>query len=291
MQQNLIDELDKFGVETSYQTLGRDMCDLFLELIEKREVKDENIQVKQMGKVTTECSRDFCDEVVDEARRFCIDHKDEIHLLPLCQIAMYIGPMDEHFRRIYADYIYLDKAVREAVMKINNISLLSFKEHWEYRCVELFEEDIEKLELANVKFLYDGGKYFHKIKNYSNFVPKEMDPKFFPKATKKGIKYDDSLMGFIDNYLYYKKIKSRKRIARIVPMDYLWNKVGMGQCPECEMVFWTNLFIYSASLVIIREYGRKEPMDIEFLAPALYELETLEDLYYATLMTLYNIYC
>ena len=62
-------------------------------------------------------------------------------------------------------------------------------------------------------------------------------------------------------------------------------------CPEKQLAIWLNMFVHSACYVIPINYKKKKPEDITFLAPDLYQIETLEDLYYSALLNLYSIYC
>ena len=61
-------------------------------------------------------------------------------------------------------------------------------------------------------------------------------------------------------------------------------------CPENQLAIWLNLFVYSACYVIPRNYNRRDPADLSFLAPDTEEIETLEDLYYSALLNLHSIY-
>ena len=62
------------------------------------------------------------------------------------------------------------------------------------------------------------------------------------------------------------------------------------ECPEDDMMFWMNLFVYSACHVIARYENNPSRQYNSFFVPSLYELETLEDLYFAALLSLFETY-
>lgn len=296
-QQQLIDELNKKGIDADFSDLSSVMCDMFLECLESGNIKKVNIQKNKKSisnkKTLTDLS-DFKETIINEARRFCRKYYDCKNLLPLCQVAMYVSPMQPCVRDIYNEYIELDPAVKKAIMVLNDIKMFEFEEMWEYKYLAMFEEDIKKLGISNINLFYDAGKYYHRIKNLPWYALNDMNPRCFPKVPSKycsgeHLKYND-LMGYIDEYLYYKDDAEVHKYVSIAPLDYINKERSLTTCSDNEIAFWLNLFVYSACFVIPKYCGRIDLAKIVFNAPNLAEIETYEDLYYSSLLCLFDIY-
>lgn len=297
-QQHIVDELKEYGIETNNFDLGKTMCNLFLECLNSEEKVNEKGKIPARKLANNEEERkqknisDYDDDTIDEARRFCIKFSEEKRLLPLCQIAFYLKPMEPHIRELYTEYTKCNKKVREAIMIINEIPIYSFEKDWEYNYLQLFDDDIHKFKLTTQNFLYDGGKYFHNIAYYLEMIPNVMDPLEFPRVPNRfAVKYQKlNLINYIDEYLHYMDDPEIHKYVNEPPMDYLWNNANLAACPEEEMVYWVNLFVYSACIILPRVYGRKDPNSIRHDAPNISELKTMEDLYFVALLYLYELY-
>lgn len=291
-QQQLMDALGKYDIDTDYSNLSEKMCRLFVEILDsqrttKKETSEEkNKRVELIEKYT------YSDEIIDKARRFCRKYNDQLSLLPLCQIALNISPINPCNREMYNAFIEADKPVRDAIMQINSIPIFEFRDNWEFCYLNWFDEDIKKLGLSSISIFYDNGKYFHNIIHYPDYVPEDMDPYGFPKVPNRyavNLKYNN-LVGYIDEFIYYKNDEKLKKYVHEAPLDYLWRVKSLAECPEKDIVFWLNLFVYSACFVIPREFRKKKTQTIRYNAPSLYEIKTYEDLYFSSLMCLYDVY-
>lgn len=291
-KQNCSDALNKYGIEIS--ELGKTLCSLFIQILDDLYAKkcDANVSKESIASDSDASEDEYDEKVIDEARRFCIKHCKKKELFPLCQIAMYLKPMESHYAEIYNDYVMLDKRTQRAVMKLNEIPMFSFEQGWEYKYISMFDEDIKELGLVDFDVFYEGGKWFHKIIEYPDLIPYEMNPVIFPIVKSKYTfnREYGFLLTYIDEFLYYKDKPEKHKYVEIPPLNYLWEVKELASCDENEMVFWINLFVYNACFVIPREYKRKEPQSIVFHAPNIKSLTTYEDLYYAALMVLYDIY-
>ncbi len=236
----------------------------------------------------------FDEQTLTLAKNFCIDHETEKELIPLCQIGNYINPLHKHVREMYTEYNRLSKNVQKAIMYLSEIPFYEFEEGWEYSYLKLFSEDAKKLNLSTeLDLLYDGGKYFHRAKKYSDITLDNSNPLIFPAIPNKftGNRQVD-LMYYIEEYLFYRNNKEfKEKLTEEVPFEWMKTNLGLEYCPEDQLTYYMCLYIYSASHVITREYGRKNPEEISFTTPNLEDIETMEDFYYAALMALYNIYC
>ncbi len=305
MQQNLIDEIGKYGLKTDFQSLPKTMCDLFRDYIigisEKKTSndKDNSKRIKNdvpQEKLSNERNIHISSTAMTEAKRFCIAYEDNKQLFVLCQIARQIAPLHKHVRSMYTDYLNNSAETQDAIMGLCDIPVLKFETDWEDTYLTYFKEDIKKLHLVSKKdLLYEGGKYFHRAKLYPSIEVNGINTRIFPSA---GICEDvnnltgkrTNLVGFIDEYIYCRDNKIKNDITIITPFDWMIENLDLLNCSEDELTFWMCLFIYSACYIIPRDYGRKNVNDLVFTTPSFTYLSTLEDLYYATLLVLYDIY-
>ena len=235
------------------------------------------------------------DEIKDEARRFCIEHENEKELFALCQVAFELNPMHKHARNLYTDYNKCNRDVRNTIMKMNELPLLHFEDLWVTKYLNMFREDIEKLNLCNdMDLLYEGGKYLHKAMNYPSEPILDEYKYAFPtiilnhQNKKKG-----NLTDFIDEYIRnnYNLTLNYKGDP---PLNWMINKFKMTDasvCSEKILAILLNQFVFSVCLVIPSKYKRKTPNEVLYFTPDIDNIEFLEDLYYAALLNLYSIYC
>ena len=321
VKNNLIDDLyNNFKIDATFDELSGLMCKLLCNCLddiikdkEKKNKKKKTAHKKQDNKTKKETNSvvieektvkisnevnennkksNYSPEVLNKANNFCIDYENEKDLFVLCQIAKYIAPRHKHVREMYTAYLRLEEDVQNAIMEINEIPILSFEELWEYAYLEYFREDIEKLGLwTDTDLLYEGGKYFHRAKNYSNMNIYDPDPVIFPSVPSFKIKVKEvDLIEYIDEHLYYRDDKEMSKYVGEPPFDWMVNNLALKRCDESELTYWMCLFIYSACHVIPRYYGRKDPCKIDHNAPNLDLAEYLEDMYYMALLALYDIY-
>lgn len=94
------------------------------------------------------------------AREFINSHKDEINLLPLCDVAwLYNG---KYSRRLYSDFLCLPERVRDKVLKLERVRVKKVKTK------DFFNDCLKKLKIAMSFYMpkdrfndlyYDGAKY------------------------------------------------------------------------------------------------------------------------------------
>ena len=304
---NLENELQKFYPEFTHNSdISPIICQLFLRYIDEMANKKRSPRSDKSGNKKSKSTKtsviekndiegeiSFDDQTMTLARNFCIDHEEEKEIIPLCQIGYYIDPLHKHNREMYTEYNRLNKNVQKAIMFLNEIPVYEFEENWEYKYLELFREDAKKQKLIKEKdLLYDGGKYFHRAKKYSDIILNDANPLIFPAIPNRFIgDRQMDLIYYIDEYLYYRKDKEvKKKLPKEPPFEWMIKNLGLLGCPEDQLTYYMCLYIYSACHLIPREYGRKKLEEISYTAPNLEYSETMEDFYYAALMTLYNIY-
>ena len=308
IRNNLESDLQNFYPEFDRkEDVSSIICHVFLEYIDKMANKkrsprssksvEKNATASKTSTIENkdiEADSAFDDQTLTLARNFCIDHEEEKELFPLCQIGNYIDSLHKHNREMYTEYNRLGRNVQKAIMFLNEIPFYEFEEYWEYKYLELFREDTKKLNLVKEKdLLYDGGKYFHRAKDYADITLNDSNPLIFPAIPNRFIgNRQMDLIYYIDEYLYYRNDKEvKKKLTKEPPFEWMINNLGLLDCPEDQLTYYMCLYIYSACHVIPREYGRKNPEEISFTTPNLEYIETMEDFYYAALLALYNIYC
>ncbi len=269
----------------------------FLDIDTLRERKETK---SVRGAVSSESENDAI-----EAKKFCMEHEEEIELLPLCQIAEFIDPNHKNVRHIYTDYKLCSEAVKGIMLESKNVRRMDFSNtSWIGESLEELDKRIHELKLTGkCEFLYDGGKYFHRayqryadkgIKEYDTRICKSLyDSKSIIMLTGKKARKTD--LGFyMDQYLWTKKNYPRKRPKP--PMDYLWEVADLGRCDEEEMTFWVCTFIIE-SCYLIAGYGKKiEDLPVADdnktigIGDSYWILNTQEDLYFYALLQLYEVF-
>ncbi|MBQ2309194.1 MAG: hypothetical protein II186_00930 [Erysipelotrichales bacterium] len=223
-----------------------------------------------------------------EVKAFVINHEDEMKLLILCVISESVSPLHKHFRKIYNDFQLLKSDSRIELLKREKVPALLFSEGWVDNCIQQFENDVVEYRLSEHRqLLYDNAKYLHRALFYSSHLIRNIDPYIFTlpitsRALKTALEKESlnwTLGTYIDQYLGCKNENLQE------PLDALWNNADLGNCSEEEMCFWTMRFIVSACACIQREKKEEAKISIDE-----YDLETMEDFYYYTLLCLHETY-
>ncbi|MBR5658586.1 MAG: hypothetical protein IKX10_04225 [Lachnospiraceae bacterium] len=314
VQQNLADELTDHGIDADIWNLSDVMCDLFRgymdemsrKMVHKSKKNDHSAcTTPEEAHSSKKTKLIFDSKTMELARNFCIDHENEKRLFILCQIADYIDPLHQHVRSLYTEYLRQNDEVKNAIMVLNNIPLLQFEKDWEYDYLDVFRNDIRELKLVTEKdLLYEGGKYFHRARNYPKIVFRNVNPRIFPIVPRDMISKQidkGDLLSYIDEYLYYKDNEKYFKYVNVPPFDWMIEHLNLLNCSEEELAYWMCLFIRSACLIIPREIPARQKPEKEydedadedecfFLTPGLNDLETMEDLYYSTLYIFHDLY-
>ena len=310
VQINVIKELQEFDGRINEKNISNKLSEKFLKYIDeiinkerKKRVTKDTFSVTNAPSISNDSASEtvenniktnsFDEQTLTVARNFCIDHEEEKELIPLCQIGFNLNPLHKHFREMYTEYNRLNTSEQKAIMALNDIPYYKFEDDWEYIYLNLFREDIAKLKLINESdLLHDAGKYFHHAFRYADTILTESNPRVFPAVPHPFIFDRDKsdLINYIDEYLFYQGNDEAMEIVGEPPFEWMIYHMDLRGCPDDQLAYYMCLFIYSACHVIPREYGRKKPEEILFTAPNFEDIKTMEDFYYAALMSLYNIY-
>ncbi len=231
--------------------------------------------------------------IEQEANAFCIKYDEKKSLIPLCQIVHITNPTKKHFRKMYNEYCASTASTREKILELNDIPKIDLNDKdWWYDYFDRFRDDYIKFGLGEERYLHVFGEYFYQLLNcgsqsivmYLDHVfPINIRGKMFGFA---GYKHD--IFGVIDEYFYYSKYEKYKNKLE-PPMDFFWRELNLGGCDECMLEIILALFIIGTCYSLPQPSNPDIPERI-YHAPSSRDIETAEDLFYLTLLVLYETY-
>lgn len=262
--------------------------------------KTHNIYVKTSKKNCDNTEKAEEDEnLYRQAQAFCIEHEEEIELLPLCQIASFLNPLHKYVRQMFTDYCKCSAAVKKKILQINNCKELIFSDkNWISKSLDLYDKKIHEMKLCTVNFLYDGGKYFHRaFQRYSDifveYDPWVFDPliKMEPVPFKKDYKCNFRI--WTSNYI--ELINSNTKEDIISPIDSMWAYCRNANVPEDEVTYWVCMsMIATCSLLNDHIGGITKHDEIDLYDVDLGDSEDLinsqEDMYLYALLELFILF-
>lgn len=241
-----------------------------------------------------------------QARKFIIDHGDnDILYLPYCIIASGVNRHHKHLRQIYNDFDALPNDVQKEVLKQAGYDYqLIGSSNWIDEGIKEIESFAEKYDFGDT-FLYDGAKYFHRAftKHSSALTSKyyELENLFDDKLgwnnpeTKKIVQTDKlSFSLYLESYYraFVLEDKSFTKNETTKPLDYLKEIKDFPNCEEEELCFWVMVSVREMASYVERTRHGGYMNEIE-ITDAIHrgdaEPETFEDMYYETLMALYEL--
>lgn len=241
-----------------------------------------------------------------QARKFIIDHGDnDILYLPYCVIASGVNRHHKHLRQIYNDFDALPNDVQKEVLKQAGYDYqLIENADWVNDSLKEIEDFAAKYDFGDT-FLYDGAKYFHRAftKHPSALTSKyhELENLFDDKLgwnnpeTKKIVQTDKlSFSLYLESYYraFVLEDKSFTKNETTKPLDYLKEIKDFPNCEEEELCFWIMVSVRKMASYVERTRHGGYMNEIE-ITGAIYRgdavSETFEDMYYETLMALYEL--
>ena len=241
-----------------------------------------------------------------QARKFIIDHGDnDILYLPYCVIASGVNRHHKHIRQIYNDFDALpNDAQKEVLRQAGYDYQLIESSDWIDEGIKEIEDFAEKYDFGNT-FLYDGAKYFHRaFSDHSSALTSiyhELEPLFEDKLgwnspeTIKIVQANKlSFSLYLESY-YQAFVINDKRLNKndvIKPLDYLNEIKNFHNCDEEELCFWMMVSVREMVSYVERTRHGGCMNEIE-ITGAIHRgdavPETFEDMYYETLMALYEL--
>lgn len=237
------------------------------------------------------------ERIESDAVAFCMKYEKEKDLIPLCQVAFITNPTKKHAREMYNEFCLYTASTRKRILEMNDIDIIDVSEKdWWWKYLNMFKKDYEKYKLGDIQYQYVFGQYFQRLINYGDesikrFLQRVIPPKIIPPYMIKLSDCYHDIIFFIDEYIYYGKFEKYKDILE-PPMNFLWREFSLydsKKCSEFMLASVLALFIIGTCLKTPLENGTDECF-ITFNAPGVSELETAEDLFYNTLLMLYENY-
>lgn len=241
------------------------------------------------------------ESIQESAKIFIIDNQEDIDLLPLCVIAASASQYKRHKRLIYTRFNKCSKELQKEILRQENIPLsIMDNSNWIDDYLKKFENDCKKYKMGKT-FLYDGAKYLHcAFNNLQSEEVKDILTNIFDVPYYGRFNFIDNksdLTFYIDMYLEF-VLRDRSDTAdtpellpQEPPMDMLNQMFNFGSCELKILNFWLMEFIISGCVALCR-HGLVDDSDAEWRQICIGDdrIETYEDMYYNTLLTLYTTY-
>lgn len=241
------------------------------------------------------------ESIQESAKIFIIDNQEDIDFLPLCVIAASASQYKRHKRLIYTRFNKCSKELQKEILRQENIPLsILDNSNWIDDCLKKFENDCKKYKMGK-SFLYDGAKYLHcAINNLQSEEVKDILTYVFDVPYYGRFNFIDNksdLTFYIDMYLEF-VLRDRSDTAdtpellpQEPPMEMLNQLFNFGTCELKILNFWLMKFIISVCIAFCR-HRLVDDSDAEWRQISIGDdrIETYEDMYYNTLLTLYTTY-
>lgn len=227
--------------------------------------------------------------VAEAARVFLIDNEDEIEYLPLSAIAKSLKLKRKHHRAITTKFLRCSEEVQKEILKQANFQLIEVSKEQVSAALKLLKDDI-KTYCFGRDVLYGGAKYFHRaMERYSDEKIETVNPYRFEDFVntrlyedEHGLQKNTKFNITLYDYMYDYRHSGRTNWLIQKPMDMVWERCNLGECPEEIMTFWTMRIVIDCCRVFA-----KSEEDIIFDENLI---ETQEDMYYYAVMALYSTY-
>lgn len=247
-------------------------------------------------------------DVETSARKFIIDHGDgEILYLPYCIFSSGVNRHHKHIRAIYNDFDALPNDVQKEVLRLAgyDYELIQGGE-WVDKGLKEIEEFSESYDFGDT-FLYDGAKYLYRafskhssalVSSYNEledlyddelgWIP-EGAKQFYPSGK---INFSQYLESYYQAFVLGNNEKKIGKQEVTKPLTYLKNVKNFYYCTEEELCFWIMVSVREMASCVERTRHKGDLEQTE--APGVISRgdalpKTFEDMYYETLMQLYNL--
>ncbi len=255
---------------------------LFQLLIPKLSVKN---QICFPSKQTQLRSIIVQESIESEAKRFCIENKDEITLLPLCPFADYLDSTKPDTREIYNNYKTQKASVKKAIFKLKKTEFPVFIEkNWINARLDKLLRMIQDNDLARIDLFYDGFKYFHRAYMHNADEPvTNPNPSIFPRIFEVPSvgwfkETPCNLEFYIDSYIWARINEPDKKV--IPPFDLINQICDLERATEARLTFWMCRFIIDCCKNLDKSQCFFEAED---------KIRHQDEMYFLALFYLYNL--
>lgn len=277
LRNSLCEDLRQYNIKIGDKTLEDKCAKIYIQFLKNLtkgiDSYEERIQAEPLrGKISKEFSKD--------AKAFCIEYSDYDELLPLCEIAAKIHPLEKNHRKMYNDFKLLDSKQQSEVFKLKEREFIKFDPNKIETLLKRYKEDLDKYNLSTRDFLYDGAKYFHRaFERYKDRLLADYNDRIYKQHLKV---FNSDMYVEIGSYIVDYWENPQKNM--LPPMDFMWEECNLGSCDEDEMVFYVNNFIMW-SIIIICNKTKPDGFSYEHFLED-YHQTTFEDRYYYILYLL-----
>ena len=274
------------------------------EMLEERRIRDrQELEEQRIREQREREEKERAEKLTEEANLFLIDNVDEKDYLPWCIIAANQCRLKKHARKIYSEFCRCSKELQAEILRKAGITYQPIaKTNWVDVGIDQLREDIKKYKLAidNNDYLYDGAKYFHRGFEYYRELKYQFDDQHVFQTIwsnevmvrltgQKEItasSYIEQYFDFILGNIPDDKLANKNPFP---PINYIWDKFGLGYAAEEKVCYYVMLYVRDILLNIhCRFSNREDSLYFENLTDA--QVGLYEDMYYDTLLLLYNVY-
>ncbi len=275
-KQGLCEDLRKYGIRVGEKSVDTICSDLYYKFLNKltQGISECDNQIQNDSKTKT--IKDYS----KEAKAFCIEYSDYDELLPLCEIATKMHPLEKNYRKMYNDFKLLDTKQQKEVFELKEREFIKFDPNKIETLLKRYKEDLDKYNLSTRDFLYDGAKYFHRaFERYKDRLLADYNDRIYEKHMNL---FDIDMPVDIGSYIVDYWENPQKNM--LPPMDFMWEECNLGSCDEAKMVFYVNNFIMWSIIIICNKTKPFGFSHEHFLED--YHQTTFEDRYYYVLYLL-----
>lgn len=241
-----------------------------------------------------------------DAEMFIRINYEEIEYLPLCIFANAVGPYTQNSRKIYNNFNACPKEIQFEILKKRNIpfGLIKNKNVFD-EYISSFQKQSLKYKLWDRTWLYDNAKYFHRsIQLYRNIKLDTMNPHVFtPIHLNKAIQsiapnFKESLTTYTSEFLEISlkgdtqiNLAESSFVSPFNAINQLFYIENSERCGEDTTCLWIMRFIFSSCIAFWRNnLVENSNDDWRQLNVSDDMIQTYEDMYYDTLLTLFTTY-
>lgn len=226
--------------------------------------------------------------IQEEAKQFCIVNHEEKDYLPLVQAAAGLEE-PKYDRQIVAEYLKCSPAKQKEILRQAGIEEIIVSQAKIDAALKALLEDMQKYRFGR-DFLYDNAKYLHRaLENYASEPVENCNPHVFKdfssadqnEAMRFIIESPKTLGFYMKQYIHPGSYKADKSAMK-PPVDMVWHMFNLGNCNENVLTFWVMRIIIDSCHVF-------HPHSVE-VGFEEYQIQTQEDMYYYTLLTLCKAY-
>lgn len=233
--------------------------------------------------------------IAEAAKSFLIDNEDEIDYLYLAVIAVNLKIKRKHHRSIITKFLRCSEELQQEILRQANIDAFTITMDDVNTTIQKLDNTMRESRYYTRSILYDGAKYFHRaFERWADVVIEDPNPYIFEDFERSEWHGKDSelpwrvsrhttnLSHYMLNYCNCKEMGLKQEDIH-PPVDMVFEKCNLGSCDESTMTFWTMRIIIDSCRTVIDS-------NLMYLGFDDLVIETQEDMYYYTILILYNAF-